>query len=160
MSCQAKRRLTFTQRCENPACRVIERIIRPNTCRRLRRSCATRTRRRPDKVPSTEPLLTPRSRSCAVLVATRRNSGLKSSYPTGEMKFRKLSRRDNSPRSTGNYSLRAGYPAKSRDRSSGSINYLYLRGRARCSRPTTALRGREEAREGWWEATGMGVKGT
>ncbi|TGZ46111.1 Uncharacterized protein DBV15_08172 [Temnothorax longispinosus] len=48
-----------------------------------------------------------------------------------EVKFRKLSRRDNSPRSTGNYSPFAGYPAKSRDRSSRSINYLYLRGRCR-----------------------------
>ncbi|KYN00326.1 hypothetical protein ALC62_08816, partial [Cyphomyrmex costatus] len=52
-----------------------------------------------------------------------------------EVKFRKLSRRDNLPRSTGNYSPFAAYPAKSRDRSSGSINYLYLRGYCRTLQP-------------------------
>ncbi|KYQ57612.1 hypothetical protein ALC60_03574, partial [Trachymyrmex zeteki] len=64
---------------------------------------------------------------------------LKRSYPA-EVKFRKLSRRDNSPRSTGNYSSFAAYPAKSRDRSSGSINYLYLRGHCRTLQPNGNLR--------------------
>ncbi|EGI62416.1 hypothetical protein G5I_09200 [Acromyrmex echinatior] len=64
----------------------------------------------------------------------RENRELKRSYPA-EVKFHKLSRRDNSPRSTGNYSPFAAYLAKSRDRSSGSINYLYLRGHCRTLQP-------------------------
>ncbi|KYN20964.1 hypothetical protein ALC57_06871 [Trachymyrmex cornetzi] len=62
------------------------------------------------------------------------NLELKRNYPA-EVKFRKLSRRDNLPRSTGNYSPFAAYLAKSRDRSSGSINYLYLRGHCRTLQP-------------------------
>lgn len=83
-------------------------------------------------------------------ITKSRNWELKRSYRI-EVKFRELSKRDNSPRSTDNYSPFAGYPAKSRDRSSESINYLYLRGRCRTLQSPNG---------GGRKAVGTGVKGT
>lgn len=62
-----------------------------------------------------------------IFISLQKRAKLRKCY-TAEMKFHKLTRRDNSPWFTSNCIAFADCPPKSCVRSSESINYLYLQG--------------------------------